>query len=137
LYLQLPGCWIGGHWLADELIGQYVWFWIAAFIDIFLYVPLYFCLRMSFHHLSVSPLFISNHAYLAGGNIDYDPIKRKIRIGRAENVEPVMQTKAGKLLWYVFFSHDSYDQYANTQRQVSDNILVPSRTPLRNPIHPL
>jgi hypothetical protein len=103
----MPGCWFGENWLADKVIGQYLWFWIAAFVDIFLYIPLYFCLRTfltSFMCHCFSILII-----ISGGNIDYDPIKRKIRIGRAENAEPVMQTKAGKLLWFVFFRHSCDD----------------------------
>jgi hypothetical protein len=50
-----PGCWIGGSQTVDQLVGQYVWFWVAAFADVFLYVPLYFCLRKYIGPFSLPP----------------------------------------------------------------------------------
>ena len=38
------GCWISTRHLGAQLAGEYLWMWIAAFISLILYFPLYFCL---------------------------------------------------------------------------------------------
>jgi len=38
-------CWIGSQFTSARIIGQYGWLWLAAFVSLILYIPLYFRLR--------------------------------------------------------------------------------------------
>lgn len=34
-------CWIGQGYLAERITGEYVWMWLALFVSVFVYVPLF------------------------------------------------------------------------------------------------
>ncbi|KAI9442147.1 hypothetical protein H4582DRAFT_1926706 [Lactarius indigo] len=35
-------CWIGPEYGAERLAGEYIWLWIALFVSVIMYIPLYF-----------------------------------------------------------------------------------------------
>jgi len=82
-------CWISNGHEASRLFGEYMWIWLAALINIILYIPLYFCVR---------------------GNIKVHPVSRRItfsftnsRSATAAGEGVAIKDKnkeALKLIWY-------------------------------------
>jgi hypothetical protein len=38
-------CWVGSHYLAERIAGEYAWLWFTLFVSFFAYLPLFFWAR--------------------------------------------------------------------------------------------
>ena len=38
-------CWIGPRYTSEQILGEYLWFWLTLILSFLIYVPLYFCSR--------------------------------------------------------------------------------------------
>ena len=43
--LLRAGCWVSARFTSERLVGEYIWLWLAAFISLLIYIPLFLCLR--------------------------------------------------------------------------------------------
>jgi hypothetical protein len=38
-------CWIAPNYPVQQILGEYIWLWLACILSFLIYVPLYFCSR--------------------------------------------------------------------------------------------
>jgi len=77
-------CWIGPHYNAERLAGEYLWLWIALFASVIMYIPLYFWTK---------------------GRLSIDPVKwYKFRLSEADDGYAQRRAALGMLFYPLAYS---------------------------------